>query len=135
MKKQQQEDERTKQRQAELEAKRNVRIGEGDAAQVVSIVWRDIKNLPFKPDEISMIASNGESWMALVDQRELFHSEDGETWFAVEMPADVSYCRSIKYVHDTWVLMGSIDESYFSIDRKTWLRLTPPRRARRRMAG
>lgn len=126
VKKQQEKEERAKQMQAELEAMRSVRIGEGDAAQIVSIVWREIKELPFKPDEISKIVSNGTSWMALVNERELFHSEDGETWSAVEMPAAVSDCRSIKYVHEAWILMNGLDKSYFSIDGKTWLKLIPP---------
>ena len=124
--KQQQEKERAEQRQAELEAKRTARIGEGDAAQVISIAWRDIKELPFKPDNISAISSSGRSWMALVDHRELYRSDDGENWYAAEMPAGANYCQSIKYVHDTWILINSVREAYFSKDGEEWLCLMPP---------
>jgi hypothetical protein len=133
-KRQQEKEVREKQKRMELEAKRFVKVGKGENAKSVSIVWSDIEGLPFKPKDIFSLASDGNGWMALVDywidegggcftndHSDLYFSKDGNNWTSVEMPVSDRF-SSISYLNGTWILKESRDDIYFSTDGKNWLK-------------
>lgn len=126
VKKQREQEERVKQKQAEKEARRKVIVGKKENRQIVSIAWRDLTNLPFRPDEISKIVSSESGWVIQVNDKELFTSKDGENWTSVKFPIKINYCRSIKNINDTWLILNDKDESYFSLDCKIWQKIVFP---------
>ncbi|TVT51651.1 MAG: hypothetical protein FHK80_22470 [Azoarcus sp. PHD] len=135
-------------RQQELEKleKQSVTIIKDGKENLFGIEWEKIENLPFDPENISHIKTDGKIWfiVASVNSNELFYrSEDGRDWQQVQLdtPDIKVWLDGVDIVNGMWIIKnrelreGTRDEGfYYSADAITWQHVPAPEPSERALS-
>jgi hypothetical protein len=135
-------------RQLELEKqeKQSVTIVKDGKEQLFGIEWQKIENLPFDPENISHIKTDGKIWfiVASVNSNELFYrSEDAIHWQQVQLDSpDIKiWFDGVDIVNDVWIIKnrelreGTREEGfYYSTDAITWQHSPAPEPSKRSLS-
>ncbi|WP_439259254.1 hypothetical protein [Lonepinella sp. BR2930] len=118
-----QREEREEQNRLEKESKRKVNLSVSGENKEYSVVWKELENLPFYPENIRTIIGNDQKWL-IETKDELFVSENGIDWSSLVLPQrefdHISTISAIVQIDNVWIIWGSNDKFIFSYDLLNW---------------
>lgn len=138
--------EHLRQQELEKQEKQSVTIIKDGKEHLFGIEWKKIENLPFDPENISHIKTDGKIWfiVASVNSDELFYrSEDGIHWQQVQLdsPNIKIWFDGVDIVNDVWIIKnrelreGTREEGfYYSTDAITWQHCPAPEPSKRALS-
>lgn len=128
-------------RQQELEklAKQSVSIIKNGQEQLFGIEWKQINNLPFDPNQISEIKTDGIVWIAIEkpswDKKIFYRSQNGSDWEKIEIdqPEIEVWPEEIQIENNTWIIKNGAstnsreDGFYYSTNAINWQHTSKPK--------
>lgn len=114
----------------EKEAKKTTLITLDGHARRVGIEWNEISDLPFKPENIQEVVTDGQIWILADYEKNIFRSSDGKNWEKVTDPviAGIDSIQEIAHINGVWVVFNGYREPFvYSHDSYSWNKSTYPK--------
>lgn len=102
-------------------AKRSVSLDIKGQTQLFSIQWKDLEGIPFDPESIHNIQSDGRSWLISTDKGTYFVSSDRINWQEVyPFGSEEQRARHIAVIDGVWILLSHTGGFHYSHDAVNW---------------